>query len=633
VERLLAEGREKIHQDPAQALPKALEALALARGLGRRTLEVDALVLQGQSLQNLGRYAEALDRLGEGRTLAVEAGYRAGEGKALMEQAKVYQRQGAPERSLPLEFQSLALAEKDGDAPRVMECLNIVGADQFHLLQFDAAARTWQRALDLAVQAGEVRMEAGLLNNLGILANKRKDYAEAERQFGKALVLWDRLGDRKGVADLHNNLGMTWQARGDYRQAEAFFLKALPTKESSGNLRSLAGTLHNLAELYWTWGRPDQGLPYLRRATALAEEIGAKDLLKSLYELEGEYAARTGDFQTAWKRQKRAAEIQDSVYSTETGARVAEANARYEATLREREIGILKRDRIISRRTRWFLLILAGAGAALAAALWNRYRLKVRSEREIGLRNERLEALALQKSQFMRIAAHDLRSPLSGIVLQAELMSESRSHGDMVQAFRQIGRSGEEMARVLGRYLDIEAIEAGQLRAAPTPVPAADAIAKVVARQQFRAGQKGISIEVAGDGPVGWVLADPDFLDQSLDNLISNALKFSPFGSHVTVRCTWEESSGLFEVCDQGPGLAPEDRNRLFTRFAQLSAKPTDGEKSLGLGLSITKHMVEAMGGTVGVDSPAGGGAVFWFRIPRFHVEHGVEEELEFLMS
>jgi signal transduction histidine kinase len=106
-------------------------------------------------------------------------------------------------------------------------------------------------------------------------------------------------------------------------------------------------------------------------------------------------------------------------------------------------------------------------------------------------------------------------------------------------------------------------------------------------------------------------------LRQVVDNLISNAVKYSPPGSRVTVTVETSGDSGWrINVADEGPGITPADRKKLFKDFARLSARPTGGEKSIGLGLAISRRVVEAHGGKIGVDSEPGRGANFWFTLP-----------------
>ncbi len=114
----------------------------------------------------------------------------------------------------------------------------------------------------------------------------------------------------------------------------------------------------------------------------------------------------------------------------------------------------------------------------------------------------------------------------------------------------------------------------------------------------------------------GAVYADPLRLRQVIDNLVSNAVKYSPPGSVVRVGLQRLDQGWRIAVQDQGPGLTLTDRQRLFQDFARLSARPTGGEKSVGLGLAIVRRIVEAHGGQVGADSEPGQGAVFWFTLP-----------------
>jgi len=112
------------------------------------------------------------------------------------------------------------------------------------------------------------------------------------------------------------------------------------------------------------------------------------------------------------------------------------------------------------------------------------------------------------------------------------------------------------------------------------------------------------------------LIANPIRLGQVMDNLISTAIKYLPPGSTTKVATQKTQDGWPISVKDQGPGITPQDRERLLKEFARLSAQPTGGEKSTGLGLAITRRIVEAHGGTIGVDSLPGQGAAIWFTLP-----------------
>jgi signal transduction histidine kinase len=230
--------------------------------------------------------------------------------------------------------------------------------------------------------------------------------------------------------------------------------------------------------------------------------------------------------------------------------------------------------------------------------------------------NKELLELNRHKDQLMGIVVHDLRNPLSGILLTLEMACEEGDPAITRRHALRALKTGEDMKNLITHFLDITAIDAGRTQAEIEILDGSGILQEATARHLLQARAKGIVLEpiVPRDPPK--VLGDFRFLKQALDNLLSNALKFSPEGSRVLVRLETGNGLARFSVEDQGPGLTPEDRKRLFLRFTRLSARPTAGEPSAGLGLSIVKHLVEAMGGRILVESEPGRGATFTVELP-----------------
>ncbi len=233
---------------------------------------------------------------------------------------------------------------------------------------------------------------------------------------------------------------------------------------------------------------------------------------------------------------------------------------------------------------------------------------------------DRLQELNQQKNQFLSIVVHDLRNPLSGILLATDAMQEVEDAASIAQMVAHIRREGVEMDQLIGRFLDIAAIESGRVRSEPEPLQLGPFLADMARRHGPRAEAKGIRLLTRCQGNVLPAWVDPRFTREVVDNLVSNALKFSPPDRQVVLEARTEGSRVVLLVQDQGPGLTAEDRLRLFSRFAKLSARPTGGEKSTGLGLSIVKHLVEAMDGRVWVESEPGQGATFHVELPAWRV-------------
>jgi signal transduction histidine kinase len=238
---------------------------------------------------------------------------------------------------------------------------------------------------------------------------------------------------------------------------------------------------------------------------------------------------------------------------------------------------------------------------------------------EIEQRNTELRRLNEVKNTFLGIAAHDLRSPLSLIQMTAEMLIDPEAQLSAAQSAkftRDIVRQTRYMLTLLNDLLDVSQIEGGSLNLKKQSIDLASFLSEAVQWHMAIAAPKGTRLELRQVPVSAEALADPLRLRQVIDNLVSNAVKYSPPGSTVRI-AVWRGDSGWrFTVSDEGPGLTPADRQRLFQDFAQLSARPTGGEKSVGLGLAIVRRIVEAHGGQVGADSEPGHGATFWFTLP-----------------
>lgn len=245
---------------------------------------------------------------------------------------------------------------------------------------------------------------------------------------------------------------------------------------------------------------------------------------------------------------------------------------------------------------------------------------------EVELRNEELVRLNEVKNRFLGMAAHDLRNPIAAIRMVVDLLESPDagvSEDERRSLLHDIASQADDMLALLNQLLDVSRIESGSLELVLEAVDTAMLIGDAVRRHNLLAMPKGTRLHVELNDNL-CVPADASRLRQVLDNLMSNAVKYSPPGSIVRVESS--ESRGVWRVAvlDEGPGVSEQDRSRLFQDFVRLSARPTGGESSTGLGLAIARRIVEAHGGTIGVSSNAPRGSVFWFEIPLLDTEAAV---------
>ncbi len=238
-------------------------------------------------------------------------------------------------------------------------------------------------------------------------------------------------------------------------------------------------------------------------------------------------------------------------------------------------------------------------------------------QREMTKKNVELERLNAQKNRFLGMAAHDLRNPLGVILNYSEFLEAEAALDDEQRDFIvTIREASEFMLRLVEDLLDVSSIEAGQLRLDRQPTDLAEFVRRNVMRNGVLAARKNITVEFETPQPMPPVYADAAKLEQVLNNLIGNAVKFSQPGSSVTVRADCADGMARIAVRDQGPGIPATDLPHVFTPFHRTSGRGTAGEQSTGLGLSIVRRIVEGHGGRIWLESVVGQGTTFSVTLP-----------------
>jgi signal transduction histidine kinase/CheY-like chemotaxis protein/HPt (histidine-containing phosphotransfer) domain-containing protein len=225
------------------------------------------------------------------------------------------------------------------------------------------------------------------------------------------------------------------------------------------------------------------------------------------------------------------------------------------------------------------------------------------------------------KTDFLAKVSHDIRTPLNAILGAADLLSQTALSFDQSEYVHMFQRNCSRLLALINDFLDFSRIEAGAIHIEKAPFRIREIVGDAAATFRDAAAVKGILLGVDIDPQAPeWQIGDSLRIQQVLVNLLSNALKFTAAG-RVEVRVKVLEGAGLSgrrlrcEVLDTGPGIAPENQDKIFVKFAQLPNQ-TAGQRGTGLGLTICRDLVELMGGEIGVSSQAGGGSNFHFSLP-----------------
>jgi len=244
---------------------------------------------------------------------------------------------------------------------------------------------------------------------------------------------------------------------------------------------------------------------------------------------------------------------------------------------------------------------------------------RVRTHLALKAAHDRLKQLAEDKDELLGILAHDLKNHLGGIQLSADLLRQwmaGANRGKPAELCENIYHSTGQLLAFVKEFLANSAADHG-VALNLEPVSLSDAVTRAAQDYQEAARRKNLEIRLELSAEPANVLADRNALMQVLDNLLSNALKFSPANKQITIIVRPAEAGVECLIQDQGPGFSAEDKARLFRRYVRLSARPTGGEPSTGLGLSIVKKLVQAMKGELTCTSTPGEGAVFALRLPQ----------------
>jgi two-component system sensor histidine kinase KdpD len=355
-----------------------------------------------------------------------------------------------------------------------------------------------------------------------------------------------------------------------------------------------------------------------RLQALLAERCGAAALSIVVRDADG-LTVSGGDRLVPGSAVARALDAGTAVFASDTGTEPRPRRA-LAVPLRalEQVIGVLAVERVgeLGAGERASLIDL---GTSLGLALENarladvnrRFNAELRDK--VAAATQRLETLDRAKSTFVATASHELRTPLTALLGFSELLATRRIAEEEVARLAGIMRTeSERLARIIDDLLDLSRIERGTaLRVRPVPLAVRPALRAAV--EVFQ--RPGVQHRIVVQAEDVWVHADPDALDRVVKNLVSNAIKYSPPGSAVTLSAQPRADGVEITIADEGTGIAPDALARIFEPYYR-TVEATQTASGLGLGLAVVKALVEAQGGAIGAESAPGQGTRVRFSLP-----------------
>ena len=247
---------------------------------------------------------------------------------------------------------------------------------------------------------------------------------------------------------------------------------------------------------------------------------------------------------------------------------------------------------------------------------------------ELGRLYEELEAASRHKSEFLATMSHELRTPLNAIIGFSQVLKQ-QMYGELnakqADYVTDVLSSGQHLLNLINDILDLAKVEAGRMELQPSTFELPELLDNAASQVRERATRQGIGLTVATDGSVGGMEGDERKVKQILFNLLSNAVKFTPSGGKITLAAKAADEEVVISVRDTGIGISAEDQEKIFEEFYQVGTSRT--QEGTGLGLALTRRLVELHGGRLSVESEPGVGSTFTVTMP-LHQAAVVHDEL-----
>ncbi len=242
-----------------------------------------------------------------------------------------------------------------------------------------------------------------------------------------------------------------------------------------------------------------------------------------------------------------------------------------------------------------------------------------------------LKRLSEQNQEFLSIASHDIKKPVAVImdivdVMRQQLKTKQLDAADMDDMLGLLRRSAQTIQKHIEDYLDLSIVEHGQIKLKKCPLQLNQVVKECLQQHLDYARSKGIELRDALDENLPPIMADADRIMQVVDNLIGNAIKYSPARTTTRLRSFPRAGKVVFEVSDEGPGIGDADVDNLFKKHKRTQNLPTGGEVSTGLGLTICKQLVTLHEGEIGFRNNAERGATFWIELPALLPENAATQ-------
>lgn len=534
--------------------------------------------------------------------------------------AILYLFQGLLDEALETGLNAAQIYSELKDNTNLSKQYNTVGRVYYNLANYDKAIEYYHLSLALKGEkdlSGKAMTLAHLARSLHLNGNN----SEARVKINEALAIGQEHRFPIAIGISYNVLGMIELSEGNPELAKEYYLISNTYYVENGDFNSSIFSLKGAATASVQLGQVETARIMYEQALELCKKAQKKIEASEIHTKLAEIAQMEGDSQSAYRHAHEAIETYREGLITHRQQATLALQQKHDFALKQREVELLKKDAELANweiRRVWLLAALLSLGTIAGIAVSILMYRKVGDSKRLREAREAADAANRAKSEFLANLSHEVRTPMTGIILSSELLLGAALTDEAKEQVRNIQVSAQAMVTILDDVLDFARVEAGVIHIDQEDFDLIDLLQSTYSMATVKGRAKGLTVttDVSPNLP-RWVRGDSVRLRQVLNNLLDNAIKFTSAGKvYLKVEPVGAEHVIRFAVHDTGPGISPEDKMRIFQRFFQIDGSSMQRNKGAGLGLAIVSNLVSLMAGSMGVHSDLGQGSVFWFEIP-----------------
>ncbi|OQP47168.1 hypothetical protein A4H97_06580 [Niastella yeongjuensis] len=526
------------------------------------------------------------------------------------------------EKAIEYYLQSLQAARVIHAPEYEMAALSDLAIAYFSIREPEKAKAFYLQCARMSELDGKIPSLINTYNNLAVIYTQLKQYDSSHLLLNRAIQLGKTL-DRQGKVSLsstYNNLGNLYFKEKKFDEALPYFWQNLIRHNNDGDYSGLWVARLNLADIYIEKHQYDSAVKYAQSAMELAQQLESKSKEADTYSILAKLYEYQGKYNKAYEYIKKWYSLDTAILHSDTYKTIAALQERFHAGEREAENKLLQ-EKVEKETIRTRELTLVAVGLAIIGILIaigfvikrNAHRQLQKTNDLIIQQNEKLSELNYEKNSLISIVSHDLNTPFATIQIWGQVMQNNadRLTPEQQKAMDRILQAGMYGERLIRQILDVEREDVGSHKLLLEKFDLRAFAEEMVDNFKPMAQKKNISLQAEATGKKLFILSDRYLVGRICENLLSNAVKYTPQGKNVWISIHDEHDHIGIKVRDEGVGIEKEELPYLFSKYSKISSRPTDGEASNGLGLSIVKRIVEELNGRISCESQIGIGSIF----------------------